>query len=365
MQFKRAVTLSLAVASAIVVSAPSFAADTTDYAQFPRSSVEQYIRPATKQLVSALTDLEKRTGDLCTSSTTESTTAFNEAFSKSVAAIAGIDFLRYGPMAQDNLAQRLAFLPDSRGVVRRQITKVVAKQDPTVRDPASLSVKSVALQGLTALERISYASDGTLTLGSGKDAVYLCDYAESISINLVGAGLELEAEWADPDGFSKVLLEPTKDVGVVHTHKEAAEMVFNAITTGLIVDKDQYLLVVLGKTEKKANPKKAPFARSGNAVTYLSASLAGLQGALNAGGYAKVLEDEQDWVESSLNFEFSNAQRVLTNLPKPLQDTGKEPEVREQLRYLITIINGIKVVMAEDLAGYVGLAGGFNALDGD
>ncbi len=365
MRFKCAVTFSLFIASAIVVSAPSFAADSTDYSRFPRTSTEQYIRPATRQLVSVLSNLEKRTGDLCTRSTTESRTAFNEAFSKSVAALAGVDFLRYGPMAQGNLAQRLAFLPDSRGVVRRQINKVVASQDPTVRDPASLSVKSVALQGLTALEHISYDVDGNLTLGSGTDAVYLCDYAESISINLAGAGLELEAEWADPEGFSRVLLEPTKDGGVVHTHKEAAEMVFNAIITGLVVDKDQYLLVALGKTEKKANPKKAPFARSGNAVTYLSASLAGLQGALNAGGYAKAQEDEQDWVESSLNFEFSNAHRVLAGLPTPLQDTGKEPEVREKLRYLITIIDGIKVVMAEDLAGYVGLAGGFNALDGD
>ncbi|SFT79487.1 hypothetical protein SAMN05444141_103443 [Pseudovibrio denitrificans] len=365
MQFKRAVTFSLALAAVTAVSTPSFAADTPDYAQFTRSSVEQYIRPAAQQLVSALTDLEKSTGDLCTTPNADNSAAFNEAFSKSVATLAGVDFLRFGPMAQDNLAQRLAFLPDSRGVVRRQINKVVAKQDPTVREPAALSVKSVALQGLTALERISYASDGSLTLGTGKDAEFLCDYAESISINLVGAGLELEAEWASPDGFSEVLLNPSKDGGVVHTYKEAAEMVFNSITTGLIVDKDQYLLVVLGKTEKKANPKKAPFARSGNAVTYLSASLAGLQGALNAGGYAKVLEDEQDWVDSSLNFEFSNAQRVLANLPKPLQDTGKEPEVREQLRYLITIIDGIKVVMAEDLAGYLGLAGGFNALDGD
>ncbi len=364
MQFKRAVTFGLTLAALSVISLPSFAADAPDYAQFTRSSVEQYIRPATRQLVSALNDLEKSTGDLCTTANADSSSAFNEAFSKSVAALAGVDFLRFGPMAQDNLAQRLAFLPDSRGVVRRQINKVIAKQDATVREPAALSVKSVALQGLTALERISYASDGTLTLGSGEDAEFLCDYAESISINLAGAGLELEAAWASPDGFSDVLVNPTKD-GVVHTHKEAAEMVFNSITTGLIVNKDQYLLVVLGKTAKKARPKKAPFARSGNAVTYLSASLSGLQGALNAGGYAKVLEDEQDWVDSSLNFEFANTQRVLANLPKPLQDTGKEPEVREQLRYLITIIDGIKVVMAEDLAGYLGLSGGFNALDGD
>ncbi len=365
MQFKRAVTFSLALATMATTLTPSFAAETPDYAQFTRSSIEQYIRPASKQLVSALSQLEKRTGAVCTNHNAETTAAFDEAFSASVAALAGVDFLRFGPMAEDNLAQRLAFLPDSRGVVRRQVTKAVAAQDSTVQDPASLSVKSVALQGLTALERIAYDSDGALTLGSGKDAAFLCDYAESITINLEGAGLELEAEWDDADGFSQALLEPSKDGGVVHTPKEATEMVFNAIATGLIVDKDQYLLVMLGKSEKKANPKKAPFARSGNAVTYLSASLAGLQDAVNAGGYAKVLEGEQDWVDNSLNFEFSNAQRVLSKLPTPLQITGKQPEVREQLKYLVTVISGIKVVMAENLAGYLSLSGGFNALDGD
>ncbi|KZL19556.1 Imelysin [Pseudovibrio axinellae] len=365
MFFKTAVSFSALIVSLATVSSPGLAADASNYAQFTRSTVVNYIRPATKQLTGSLRELEERTQQVCITSDPGNSAAFEDAFSTAVAAIAGVDFLRFGPMAQDNLAQRLAFLPDSRGVVRRQINKIVAKQESTVTTPASLSAKSVALQGLTALERIAYASDGKLTLGTGKDKKFLCDYAQSISINLAGAGQTLEAEWADPKGFSKVLLEPSEGGGVVHTHKEAAELVFNAITTGLTVNKDQYLLSVLGKTEKKANPKKAPFARSGNAITYLSASLTGLQGAYELGGYAQVLDNEQSWVANSLGFEFSNTTRVLSQLPKPLQDTGKTPDVRDKLLYLSTVLGGIKDVMSEDLAGYLGLAGGFNALDGD
>ncbi|SDR25133.1 imelysin family protein [Pseudovibrio sp. Tun.PSC04-5.I4] len=366
MHFKRVFAAGLVVTAAFTGGTQAQEGKTSDYAKIASSTVEGYIRPATKTLVTTLSQLEKNTGTVCTTPNAETNAAFSSAFKEAVVALAGVDFLRFGPMGQANIAQRLAFLPDGRGVVRRQVTKITAKSDPTVTDPASLSIKSVALQGLTALERIAYDADGKLILGqSGAQKTFLCEYAESITINLGGTALELEAAWAEPDGFSKTLLQPTKDGGVVQTHKEAAEMIFNGLTTGLIADKDQYLLAVLGKTPKKANPKKAPFARSGNAITYLSASLQGIQSAYLAGNYADQLEGEESWVANSLSFEFSNAQRLLAALPQPLQETGKQPDVRDKLLYLSTIIGGIKDIMAADLAGYLGLAGGFNALDGD
>lgn len=365
MSLRAVFVVGLSCLSMVMPNGIAMAADETDYARFTKATVEDYIRPATKELVRTFATLGEQTGQVCTTPSAGNKAAFNGAFRNAVTTLAAIDFFRFGPMAYNDTSHRLAFLPDSRGVVRRQVTKAVAKQDPTVTTPASLSIKSAALQGLTALERIAYDAEGNLVLGEGETPKFTCAFAESITINLSGTALELEANWADPNGFSKILLNPTMNGSLVQTHKEAAELVFNALKTAVELDKDQYLLVMVGKSAKKAKPAKAPFARSGNAVAYLSASLAGIENSIKTGGYTDGLDNEQSWVANSLRFEFRNAQKVLTDLPRPLRETGASPEVRGKLLYLITILGGLRDVMSADLAGYLGLSGGFNALDGD
>ena len=365
MRFQRTFAAGLTAVVVMMASESPRAADDMDYARFTISTVETYIRPAAKELVSTFAKLEQETGKLCTAPTAANKATFNSAFTGAVVSLASLDFFRFGPLAYNNISHRLAFLPDSRGVVRRQVNKIIAAKDASVTNPASLSIKSAALQGLTALERIAYAPNGTLTLGQDENAVFLCDFAESITINLAGTALEVEANWADPNGFSKTLLTPSMNGSIVQTHKEAAELIYNALKTGLELDKDQYLMVVLGRTAKKARPAKAPFARSGNAIAYLSASLSGIEKAIQAGGYMQVLDSHQKWVANTLNFEFANAQKVLASLPHPLRKSGKQPEVRNRLQYLNLILGGLRDVLSADLAGYLELSGGFNALDGD
>ncbi|MDD7911000.1 imelysin family protein [Pseudovibrio exalbescens] len=338
----------------------------TDYSRFAPALIEGYIRPETSALTEKLKRLEQATGALCHSGqSAESENAFRQALSGSIAQLARVDFLRFGPLAENNRAQRLAFLPDRRGVIARQLNKIMATEDPSVTTAESLAGKSVALQGLTALEHFGFATDGTLQLARGDHESFECAYAVALTRNLVGTAQELEAAWADPEGFSKTLSAPASDHALVQTHKEAAELMFNSMVTGLVLIKDQILLPVIGPSVEKAKPYRAPFSRSHNGALYMASSLEGINQALIAAGYMDALPEDGAWAADSLNFEFQNGARVIEELGGPIRVIGKDIEERKKLVYLTLVIDGLKDTLANNVAGYLALSGGFNALDGD
>ncbi|WP_310621373.1 imelysin family protein [Flexibacterium corallicola] len=356
--------LGLAVVTTGLLFSPQVMAE--DYRTYNKRLVENYIRPQFTRMVSVFEGLEGATEVVCSTPSESAQKAFSGAFTASVKALAQVDFLRFGPLAAENRSQRLAFLPDSRSVTRRQINKLLANPDEKATKAATLKTKSVALQGLTALERIAFGSDGQVILGTGTDnEAFVCSYANAIGQRLVLTAKELVAEWNDPDGYSKELLDPDPSHQLIKTDREAAELTYNSLVTALVIVKDQILLPVVGKTAEKAKPYRAPFARSHNALAYLSANLHGIDSSIQAADYAEGLTEDQKWATDSLTFEFMNAQRTLETIRGPLNETAREPDVRDQLSYLIVIVDGVKEVLATDISGYLGLSGGFNALDGD
>ncbi|WP_068311061.1 imelysin family protein [Polycladidibacter hongkongensis] len=342
------------------------ASQNNKYAGYATRVIEQYILPKSAAFQNDINKLAAAAKAHCTAPDAKSTAAYNGAFRNAVRGLAHVDILRFGPLTQNSLAQRLAFLPDKRGATQRQLNKVLAKQDPSVTSADSLAHKSVALQGLVALEKLSYDTKGALRLGTSDAAgAFSCQFAIAITQRLQQSADELLRGWQDLQGYRAVLEAPSAANSEIKTHHEATEKIYNALVTALIFDKDQIVLAVLGKSAKKAAPHKAPFARSGNAIAYLQASLEGTEQALTAGEFTASLSGTEIWVKDSLAFEFANAQRTLSKIPQPLRDSGRSAEVRKQLTYLDIVIGSLRSTLAEDLAGYLGLAGGFNSLDGD
>ncbi len=68
-----------------------------------------------------------------------------------------------GPAREDNRFERLFFWPDRRGRGLRQVQGILAEEDETATDPATLYQKSVAVQGLLALDFV-LSGEGNETL---------------------------------------------------------------------------------------------------------------------------------------------------------------------------------------------------------
>lgn len=345
------------------LTVPAFGAD---YSSQVERSIENYIRPAMAQFASVSAAFPEKVEAVCAEPTSETKAQFSVRFSEVVRSFGTISFLRFGPLVDDDRLSRLAFLPDSRGIAQRQIRKIYANSDAGVSNSANLQEKSVALQGLTALQLIAFDVDGRVVLGdAGDTGMFTCAYARAIVGNVAMIAAELDTAWHDPDGYSARLLKPDAGNDRIRTSKEGVETIFNALVTGLIIVKDQDILPALGKGPGKAKPNRVPFSRSANGLDYLISELDGIRRALAAAEYDLDLDGEFAWLPGSLDYEFENAQKILSGMESPIRQTLKTRQTYRQMRVLVITLNSLRDTMALELAGALGLSGGFNALDGD
>lgn len=336
------------------------------YGDYVRASLVGYIRPAMGRFATDAARLPDAVQGACAAGDDGAREEFRAVYGATLASFARISFLRFGPLAEGNRLERLAFMPDARGVAQRQVRKILADRDPTAATAEQLAGKSVAVQGLTALQLVAFDEAGAVLLGGqGEDAGYACAYALAIATNVSAIAGELTRDWADPAGFSGELLGPGPERPRLKSDKEAAELIFNALVTGFVIVRDQDLLPALASGPDSAKPGRLPFARSGFTLAYLSAEIGGLAEALKAGGYERGVDSEGTWIPASLEFEFGNALKMLARLREPMRVALTDAEQHGRLAYVALVLKGLRDTVALNLAGSLNLSGGFNALDGD
>ncbi|TYC52625.1 imelysin family protein [Rhodobacterales bacterium] len=329
--------------------------------------IDGYIRPSMSEFAETAGSLPGAVDAVCAKAPEkDAQETFRIAFAAAVEGFSKIHFLRFGPLLEDDRLNRLAFLPDPRGAAQRQIRKIYAKKDETVLSPQTISAKSVAVQGLTALQLIAFDKNSAVRLAEpDDDREFTCGYARSIAENIAGIAADLASEWDDPDGYAKVLLTSSTGNERFHTSKEAIESVFNTLVTGLIIVRDQDLLPALGSSQEDAKAYRFPFSRSGNSVVYMKAELQGIRDALFSMNLMAMTPEKFHWIYNGVDFEFSNAQGYLDNLQSPLRQTFEDGDGYAQVSILAITVKSIRNTLATEMAGALQLAGGFNALDGD
>jgi len=326
------------------------------------SMIEGYIRPATARFADKAAALPGAVDAVCQTAGTDTANGFKAAYSETVEAFSTIHFLRFGPLLDEDRLSRLAFLPDPRGITQRQLRKILAAKNEDVHAAEDLADKSVAVQGLTALELIAFSKTGDVALGTDP---FQCSYAQAIADNVATIAKNVAGGWTDPDGYSSVLLTAGPDNARFRTSKEALESLFNSLVTGLIIARDQDVLPALGTSRDKAKAHRFPFSRSANSVLFLSGELDGIRQALAGLGLEDLTPEEFTWIYGALEFEFANAKGLLDELRPPLRETFGDEDSYARVGVLAITLKSIRDTMALELAGALNLSGGFNALDGD
>src|SRR5690606_22737995 len=91
-----------------------------------------------------------------------------------VTAWSRIELYRFGPLMAQNRSDRILFWPDRKGIALRQVQAILADKDEAALAPETLARKSVAVQGLGALEFVLHGT-GSEDLAT-PDGAFRCDY---------------------------------------------------------------------------------------------------------------------------------------------------------------------------------------------
>lgn len=372
-----------AVAGALVIfvlgcllsAADSRAADkakvSPELAAMISSAVDNSILPALGSFEQASQATAEKVGAWCASPSAASLEDARKAFGESVHSWARIEYIRFGPARTNNRWQRIAFLPDPRGVARRQVAKALADRKPEMLTADGIAMQSAALQGLPALEILLFSIPES---EAAEITNYRCKLSTAIAGYVAAQARDMKSGWMGPDGWRERLIKAGPDDPDYKSPNEAAAELLRALLTGLQIVREEMLL----PWQKAAEERKAwagmPFELSGHAreVTVTSLiSLRGLHKALHLDlvirSIAAKSRDKKwlaRWVPSAYGALEEDVKTAILPSKEGADAVASEDNLKE-LRRARFNINGLRQIIGREIAPAAALTIGFNELDGD
>lgn len=331
--------------------------------QVVENAIDKVIRPGFADFDADAGALKSDMQYLCTTPSGQLLSVARAQFGEVVKSWSRIELLRLGPLLTDNRSERVLFWPDRKGIALRQVQSVLAGADETATDPATLRDKSVALQGLGALEFVLFgAGYEALSTAEGD---FRCRYGMAIATLIAGIAGEMNTEWLDPEGISKRLIESPPEDPEFRSSREVIEKLVGLLSHGIEAIRDQRLLPFVGRDGAEPKPRSALFWRSNRTVASIAANFDGLRDLFVNSGLGQTTAEDGAWIADSAAFEFGNVDRAAEVITSPLEEAVADPAQKKALDYLVILTGSLQTLIGENLSVALGLSVGFSSLDGD
>ena len=136
------------------------------------------------------------------------------------------------------------------------------KRDESVTKPDGAFGKSVALQGLPALEYLLYGDGAETLAAAADDGAFRCAFARAVAANIAGIAKSVVEDWREGSPYEKSFLAPGPDDARYRAPKEVTLELFKSFTAGIELVRDQKLGKPLGARPRRRGPS---LPRSGGA----------------------------------------------------------------------------------------------------
>lgn len=285
---------------------------------------------------------------------------------------AGVDYLRFGPAREGNRQQRIAFWPDPRGVVRKQVSRALAAKDANILSAEAIAAQSAALQGLPALELLLFAEHK----GEQDDArAYRCRFAEAIAGNVYALAGQMVDDWTKPNGWRDLIVNPGPDNAAYHSEVESVSELIRSFLSGQQILRDQIMVPWLKAAEGEKHWGGLPFETAKLTPLYVAATAASLEELSTSLHLDQVAErvakkaPDKAWIPGWMSGGYASMKRDAGKLVLPGDRGGDLPKYSsdelDALRRVKFYANGLRQVVGKEIAPAAGALIGFNDLDGD
>jgi uncharacterized protein len=350
--------LAFATALAAYFAAPVSAAEPQSHYTLVQTALEKSVLPGFEALSKNAARLPDAVAAVCTKDDDAARENLTAAFRDTVLAWAGVEYLRFGPLADGGRRERMSFWPDPRGIMNRQLRQLITSGDATVIDGGALAKQSAAVQGLPALEVL--ITDKDAPLGPGETAQFRCMLATAIAANVKGLAQELSDDWSKASGWKDKMLRPGSDNGTYKEPQEAASELVKALMIG-------FQLVADSEVKPRLDARLAanfsgPFAKSGLTKDYFKAGIGSLENLYGAMALESYLTDDKFWVKNWVGGAWRTL-KASDGAGGAIDAASKDNAPPAQK--VFDMASGIKKLVAAELSVAAGLTVGFNELDGD
>ena len=287
-------------------------------------------------------DLAEAAREDCQPSSEALRGAYHEAFDAWVS----VSHLRFGPSEQDDRAFALAFWPDPRGSTPKALGTFLRDEDAVVARPEDFRTVSIAARGFYALEFLLYDAQFL----DAENVEYRCQMIRAVTEDIASNAAAILEGWET--GYAELMRSPGNQT--YRSETEAAQQFFTALSTGLQFTSEARLGRPLG-TYERPRPNRAEARRSERALRHVVLSLQG----------TRDLADKLSDGDAALLDAFDNAIARARNLDDPIFAGVSDPQTRFRVEVLQQNVDLIRRILSESLGPKLGVAAGFNSLDGD
>lgn len=309
--------------------------------------LSQHILPRFERLASTSQTLAQTASQDCAPKSDVLRAAYGAAFDAWIAA----SHLRFGPTEVDDRAFALAFWPDSRGATPRALATLIANTDPVANDPEAYADVSIAARGFYALEFLLYDD----VINNAGDPAYRCRLIQTITADIGATSAAILHDWNT--GYADEMLKHGSDA-TYRSEDEVLQEMLKALNTGLQFTSDTRLGRPLG-TFDRPRPTRAEAYRSGRSASHVMISLVSLN------DLAAHLASDHALLANTLAAQFAEATNQLAALDDPVFASVSEPQARLKVEIIQRAVDRIRLTVTDELGPVLGVAAGFNALDGD
>lgn len=349
-----------------VWAVPAHAADDAALAALNATLVERDVLPRIDRFAAATAALVPAAGTFCAAPNAAGLDALKRAYNDAADAWQGVQHLRFGPMELLLRSQRIAFWPDPRNAVGRQMAEVIAKRDSAALAPESLAHGRVTIQGLPAMERLLYDEGAAAKLENGPEASFRCEMLRAITANLAGIGADIRREWREGDKAYARVITSYDPESHYRTPSEATLELFKSLYAAVEIVADHKLGKPLGASLADARPGLAESARSGRSLRNVQIDLEAASAMYRAGIDAYLRQSAKDAaLADQLSQAFERAIASAKAIPMPIEQAVRSPAARAAVEKAQREVVALKTLLAQRLSAALGIPVGFNALDGD
>jgi predicted lipoprotein len=362
-----AALVALFAGPALAQDASPAAPAAIDFRPALEKSLDQVIIPGYTALAAAAETAKASVAGLCARPDAEALARARGDFGALAVAWSGVEMFRMGPARGDNRYERLFFWPDRKGLGLRQVQAILAGKDAAATDVTRLRAKSVAVQGLTALEFVLFGSDSD-ALGAPPADSFRCRYGATIAAAIAQTAKELLDGWTAPGtGYATVMREAGPTAPVYRSDSEAVQDILRSAREVLELDRTVKLQRPVGETPEGAVPTQAPLWRSNLTIPTVRGNLASVGALFDKGGIAALMQGDDADLALAL-------QQILVVTDQQLDEIGKggawpdivrDPKAHAALVVAIQTLGAGNELLEHHIPASLGLVTGFNTLDGD
>ena len=334
-----------------------------DYARVNAALVETHALPRYERLTTAMEVFAAAAEVFRAGAGETESERLRSRFHDAMDAWMGVQHLRFGPVESFTRAYRFYFWPQARAKVADAVAEIVAADEDDAELTARIESANVAVQGLLAAEVLLYDERYLGTDARG------CGLLAAVVGNMRGMAAEILAHWREGDGaFARLMTAPGPENPQFEDQTAATLAFFQSLHDSLQLIHDVKLRPVIGERAQQVRPVLAESRLSGRSQRNIVVTLQALQ-ALYLGEGDAGLGDLTTIADPKLDRLMRKAFRLTLatahSVKGPIEKAAADPALRLPVEKLAKQVRALRQIVRDRLAPALGLAVGFNSLDGD